>query len=40
MTKTIDEFNDYRKRMNERILGSDHLGIERMDEALAAPPAE
>jgi len=29
MTKTIDEFNDYRKRMNERILASDHLGIKR-----------
>ena len=29
MTKTIDEFNDYRARMNERILASDHLGIKR-----------
>ena len=29
MTKGIDEFNQYRKEMNERILGSDHLGIKR-----------
>lgn len=29
MTKSIDEFNDYRKQMNERLLGSDHLGIKR-----------
>lgn len=29
MTKGIDEFNRYRKEMNERILDSDHLGIKR-----------
>jgi len=29
VTKSIDEFNVYRKEMNERILGSDHLGIKR-----------
>jgi AhpD family alkylhydroperoxidase len=29
LTKSIDEFNEYRKQMNERILGSDHLGIKR-----------
>ena len=29
MTKTIDEFNDYRRAMNERILASEHLGIKR-----------
>ncbi len=29
MTKSIDEFNDYRRKMNDRILGSDHLGIKR-----------
>lgn len=29
MTKSIDEFNEYRMQMNERILGSDHLGIKR-----------
>jgi AhpD family alkylhydroperoxidase len=29
VANTIEEFNDYRKRMNERILGSDHLGIKR-----------
>lgn len=29
MTKPIDEFNEYRQEMNERILGSDHLGIKR-----------
>lgn len=25
----IDEFNEYRKRMNSRILAADHLGIKR-----------
>jgi AhpD family alkylhydroperoxidase len=25
----LDEFRDYRKRMNERILGAGHLGINR-----------
>jgi AhpD family alkylhydroperoxidase len=29
VTKSIDEFNNYRAEMNERILGSDHLGIKR-----------
>ena len=29
MTKGIDEFNQYREEMNQRILGSDHLGIKR-----------
>jgi AhpD family alkylhydroperoxidase len=29
VTKAIDEFNQYRVEMNERILGSDHLGIKR-----------
>ena len=29
MTKSIDEFNEYRKQMNKRILSSDHLGIKR-----------
>ena len=29
MTKSIDEFNQYRAEMNERILSSDHLGIKR-----------
>lgn len=29
MTKSIDEFNEYRTEMNARILGSDHLGIKR-----------
>ncbi len=29
MTKTIDEFDAYREEMNEKILGSDHLGIKR-----------
>ena len=29
MTKIIDEFNQYRKEMNERILGTNHLGIKR-----------
>lgn len=29
VTKSIDEFNEYRAKMNEKILGSDHLGIKR-----------
>ena len=29
MAKGIDEFNQYREEMNERMLGSDHLGIKR-----------
>jgi AhpD family alkylhydroperoxidase len=29
VTKSTDEFNEYRKQMNERMLGSDHLGIKR-----------
>jgi AhpD family alkylhydroperoxidase len=29
VTKSIEEFNEYRKQMNERLLGSDHLGIKR-----------
>ena len=29
MTKGIDEFNQYREEMNERMLGSNHLGIKR-----------
>lgn len=29
MTKSIDEFNEYRKQMNERILSSGHLGVKR-----------
>lgn len=29
MAKDIDEFRSYRKRMNERIFESDHLGIKR-----------
>ena len=29
MTKGIDEFNQYRAEMNERIMSSDHLGIKR-----------
>ncbi|HEY0514308.1 MAG TPA: carboxymuconolactone decarboxylase family protein [Thermoanaerobaculia bacterium] len=29
MAKDIDEFRSYRKRMNERIEGADHLGIKR-----------
>jgi AhpD family alkylhydroperoxidase len=29
VTKGIDEFNQYRAEMNERILSSDHLGIKR-----------
>lgn len=29
MTTRLDEFRDYRKRMNERVLGLEHLGIKR-----------
>ncbi len=29
MSQSIDEFRAYRERMNERILGTDHLGIKR-----------
>ena len=29
MTKGIDEFNQYRTEMNERLLSSNHLGIKR-----------
>jgi AhpD family alkylhydroperoxidase len=29
MTTRLDEFQDYRQRMNERILSSNHLGIKR-----------
>lgn len=29
MTNRLDEFRDYRTRMNERIAGIDHLGIKR-----------
>ena len=29
MTKDIDEFNQYRTEMNERMLTSNHLGIKR-----------
>lgn len=29
MTDRLDEFQDYRTRMNERIAGIDHLGIKR-----------
>lgn len=29
MTKGIDEFNQYRAEMNERMLSSNHLGIRR-----------
>jgi len=29
MTDRLDEFEAYRARMNERILGIDHLGIKR-----------
>jgi AhpD family alkylhydroperoxidase len=29
MTDRLDNFEDYRKRMNERILSIDHLGIKR-----------
>jgi AhpD family alkylhydroperoxidase len=27
--QSIDDFNDYRKKMNEKILGCGHLGINR-----------
>jgi AhpD family alkylhydroperoxidase len=29
MTTRLDEFRSYRQRMNERILGANHLGIKR-----------
>ena len=29
MTTRLDEFRTHRQRMNERILGADHLGIKR-----------
>ncbi len=29
MTTRLDKFRDYRERMNERILGAEHLGIKR-----------
>lgn len=29
MGRSIDEFRDYRERMNQRILETDHLGIKR-----------
>jgi AhpD family alkylhydroperoxidase len=29
MSTQLDEFRDYRERMNERILGAGHLGIKR-----------
>ncbi len=29
MSTRLDEFRAYRERMNERILGADHLGIKR-----------
>ena len=29
MSKQLEEFRTYRQRMNERILGCDHLGIKR-----------
>ena len=29
MTKSIEEFNEHRHKMNKRILSSDHLGIKR-----------
>jgi len=29
MANTIEEFRSYRKRMNERIMEADHLGIKR-----------
>jgi AhpD family alkylhydroperoxidase len=29
MNTRLDEFRDYRERMNERILGAGHLGIKR-----------
>ncbi|MFN7962169.1 MAG: carboxymuconolactone decarboxylase family protein [Thermoanaerobaculia bacterium] len=30
MSRKIDQFRAYRKKMNERILGAGHLGIKRM----------
>ncbi len=29
MTSRLDEFSQYRKKMNDRIAGIDHLGIKR-----------
>jgi len=29
MSKQLEQFNAYRQRMNEKILGCDHLGIKR-----------
>lgn len=29
MTTRLDEFREYRERMNERVLGLEHLGIKR-----------
>lgn len=29
MTSRLDEFREYRERMNERVLGLEHLGIKR-----------
>jgi AhpD family alkylhydroperoxidase len=29
MTSRLDDFNTYRQKMNERIMGLDHLGIKR-----------
>jgi AhpD family alkylhydroperoxidase len=29
VTTSLEEFNQYRARMNEKLLGSDHLGIKR-----------
>ncbi len=29
MSRSVDEFRSYRERMNQRILGGDHLGIKR-----------
>lgn len=49
MARDLEEFRTYRERMNERILGSDHLGIKRFfnldtaayrDGALDAPTKE
>ena len=36
MENRIDEFQDYRIRMNERISGLDHLGIKRFFNLVAA----
>ncbi len=30
MARTLDDYQEYRERMNRRILGTDHLGIKRM----------